>query len=98
MESSFTIIAIISQTTPVISHYSGTTIQIDEIDERTETISVRANDNVIGTVAKLPTVPEEGAPLVTAKSATEIEVDDINANVQKLAIYANGVKIGEVDI
>ena len=93
-----TIIAIINQTTPVISHYGGTTIQIDEIDERTETISVRANDNVIGTVAKLPTVPEEGAPLVTAKSATEIEVDDINANAQKLAIYANGVKIGEVDI
>lgn len=93
-----TIIAIISQTTPVISHYGGTTIQIDEIDERTETISVRANDNVIGTVAKLPTVPEEGAPLVTAKSDTEIEVDDIDTNAQKLAIYANGVKIGEVDI
>ena len=93
-----TIIAIISQTTPVISHYGGTTIQIDEIEERTETISVRANDNVIGTVAKLPTVPEEGAPLVTAKSDTEIEVDDIDTNAQKLAIYANGVKIGEVDI
>lgn len=93
-----TITAVQSQITPVISHYGGTTIQLDEIDERAEQISVRANDNVIGTVAKLPTVPEEGAPLVTAKSDTEIEVDDIDTNAQKLAIYANGVKIGEVEI
>lgn len=93
-----TITAIVSQTTPAISHYGGTTIQLDEIDERTETISVSANSDVIGSVAKLPTVPEEGAPLVTAKSDTEIEVDDIDTNAQKLAIYANGVKIGEVDI
>ena len=93
-----TITAVQSQITPVISHYGGTTIQLDEIDERTETISVSANSDVIGTVAKLPTVPEEGAPLVTAKSDTEIEVDDIDTNAQKLAIYANGVKIGEVNI
>lgn len=93
-----TITAVQSQITPVISHYGGTTIQLDEIDERAEQISVRANDNVIGTVAKLPTVPEEGAPLVTAKSATEIEVDDIDTNAQKLAVYANGIKIGEVEI
>lgn len=93
-----TITAVQSQKTPAISHYGGTTIQLDEIDERAEQISVRANDNVIGTVAKLPTVPEEGAPLVTAKSDTEIEVDDIDTNAQKLAIYANGVKIGEVEI
>lgn len=93
-----TITAIMSQTTPTISHYGGTTIQLDEIDERTETISVSANSDVIGSVAKLPTVPEEGAPLVTAKSDTEIEVDDIDTNAQKLAIYANGVKIGEVNI
>lgn len=93
-----TITAIQSQITPIISLYSGTTIAIEQIDERTEQISVRANDSVIGTVAKLPTVPEEGAPLVTAKTATEIEVDDINANAQKLAVYANGIKIGEVEI
>ncbi len=93
-----TITAVQSQITPVISHYGGTTIQLDEIDERAEQISVRANDNVIGTVAKLPTVPEEGAPLVTAKSDTEIEVDDIDTNAQKLAVYANGIKIGEVEI
>ncbi len=93
-----TITAVQSQITPVISHYGGTTIQLDEIDERAEQISVRANDNVIGTVAKLPTVPEAGAPLVTAKSATEIEVDDIDTNAQKLAVYANGIKIGEVEI
>lgn len=93
-----TITAVQSQITPVISHYGGTTIAIEQIDERAEQISVRANDNVIGTVAKLPTVPEEGAPLVTAKSATEIEVDDIDTNAQKLAVYANGIKIGEVEI
>ena len=93
-----TITAVQVQITPVISHYGGTTIQLDEIDERTETISVSANSDVIGTVAKLPTVPEEGAPLVTAKASTEIEVQDIDTNAQKLAIYANGVKIGEVDI
>lgn len=93
-----TITAVQSQITPVISHYGGTTIAIEQIDERAEQISVRANDNVIGTVAKLPTVPEEGAPLVIAKSATEIEVDDIDTNAQKLAVYANGIKIGEVEI
>lgn len=94
-----TITAVQSQITPLISHYGGTTIIIEQIDERAEQISVRANDSVIGTVAKLPTVPEEGAPSVTVKnSGTEIEVDDINANAQKLAVYANGIKIGEVEI
>lgn len=93
-----TITAISTQTTPVISLYEGTTIQLDEIDERAETISVSANSDVIGSVAKLPTVPEEGAPLVTATSDTEIEVDDIDSSAQKLAVYANGVKIGEVDV